>query len=47
MIKYYVYNPISEISSEAFSTREEAEKELMEENQHQYGEGAEVVEVDD
>lgn len=47
MKKYYVYNEINEVSSEAFATREEAEKELIEEKQHQYGEGAEVVEVDD
>lgn len=46
MIKYYVYNEVSEISSEAFNTREEAEKEL-ERNSLSYGEEAEIVEVDD
>jgi hypothetical protein len=47
MIKYYVYNEKSEVSSEAFLTREEAEKELREETQHLYGDDANIVEVDD
>lgn len=47
MTKYYVYDECSEISSEAFETREEAEKELQEENQHSYSTEAKVVEVED
>lgn len=46
MIKYYVYNEISEVSSEAFHTMKEAEKEL-EENSIRYGEDAGILEVDD
>ena len=47
MIKYYVVNEASEIWSEGFNTREEAEKELREENQHNYGTEAIIIEVDE
>ena len=47
MIKYYVFDEESEIWSEAFDTREDAENELLEQNQHCYSLDAEVIEVDE
>lgn len=46
MTKFFVYDKKSEVSSEAFETREEAEKELTD-NYMRYGLDAEIVEVDD
>lgn len=46
MIKYFVYDEESEISSVTFNTREEAEKEL-EENYMRYSLNAQIIEVDD
>ena len=44
MIKYCVYNEHSELSSELFDTREEAQKEL---DTLRYGLDAVIIEVDD
>ena len=47
MIKFYVVDEASEIWSEGFDTREEAEQELLEENQHSYGTEAIIIEVEE
>ncbi len=47
MTKFYVFDKASEIWSEAFDTREDAEMELQEENQHKYSLDAEVIEVEE
>lgn len=47
MTKYYVVNEASEIWSEGFNTREEAEQELLEEKQHIYGTEAIIIEVEE
>lgn len=47
MTKYCVFNEKNEVGSSFFDTYEEAVRELEQENEHQYGDGAQVVEVDD
>jgi hypothetical protein len=48
MTKFYVVNEASEIwSDEGFATRAEAEQELLEQNQHDYGTEAKVIEVEE
>ena len=44
MIKYYVFDEAAEIWSDAFNTREDAENELLEQNQHCYSLDAKVIE---
>lgn len=45
--RFYVFDETSEIWSDAFFTREDAEKELREEKQHNYGLDAKVIEVNE
>jgi hypothetical protein len=47
MIKYYVFDEEAEIWSDAFNTREDAENELIEQNQHWYSLDAKVIEVEE
>lgn len=47
MTKFYVVNEKSEIWSEAFDTREEAEKELREDRDWKYGLEGKVIEVEE
>lgn len=44
--RWFVRSDDSEVWSDGFCTKEEAEKELREEKEHAYGSGAVVVEIE-